>query len=330
MNKKRYREICEAFNGKRVTVIGDLMMDEYLWGQATRISPESPVMVVEVKSESQVPGGAANVVNNILALGGRVSVIGVVGEDTAGEQLISSLSSRKADIHGVLRDSSRPTTRKTRILAHHQQVLRVDREERGNLSPEMEEILIGRVRQLLPHSDAVILSDYAKGVLTRTVIRACIETAKELNLQIIANPKPQSARFMHGMTVISLNQSEAEMTAALNGIRENPLLFEGERLDEAGRILVKELGVENLLVTRGGKGLSLWTEAGSVTHVPAHEVEVYDVAGAGDTVISMLTLALTGGAVMREALHLANHAAACVIRKVGVATVTPEELYADG
>jgi D-beta-D-heptose 7-phosphate kinase/D-beta-D-heptose 1-phosphate adenosyltransferase len=235
------------------------MMDEYLWGQATRISPESPVMVVEVKSESQVPGGAANVVNNILALGGRVSVIGVVGEDTAGEQLISSLSSRKADIHGVLRDSSRPTTRKTRILAHHQQVLRVDREERGNLSPEMEEILIGRVRQLLPHSDAVILSDYAKGVLTRTVIRACIETAKELNLQIIANPKPQSARFMHGMTVISLNQSEAEMTAALNGIRENPLLFEGERLDEAGRILVKELGVENLLVTRGGKGLSLWT-----------------------------------------------------------------------
>lgn len=330
MNKKRYREVCEAFSGKRVTVIGDLMMDEYLWGQATRISPESPVMVVEVKSESQVPGGAANVVNNILALGGRVSVIGVVGEDVAGEQLISSLSSRKADIHGVLRDDTRPTTRKTRIVAHNQQVLRVDREERVDLSPKMEGMLIGRMTQLLQHSDAVILSDYAKGVLTRNVIRTSIETARELNLLITANPKPQSARFMQGISVISLNQSEAEITAALIGVRETPLLFDGDRLDESGRILVGELGIENLLVTRGGKGLSLWTEAGSVTHVPAHEVEVYDVAGAGDTVISMLTLALVGGATMREALHLANHAAACVIRKVGVATVTPEELYADG
>jgi len=323
MNRERYQQIVDGFAGRSIVVLGDLMMDEYLWGRATRISPESPVMVVEVDRDSRVPGGAANVVNNILALGGRVQVIGVVGDDTAGEQLVRDLRESGADVCGIVRDSSRPTTQKTRVVAHSQQVLRVDREQTGKVGPEVAEQLLDRLRESIRSANAVLISDYNKGVLTTDVAREAVRLANEANCIVTANPKPANARSLWGCNVVSLNQSEAETVAGEGA-------FAAETgLDEAGRKLLAEIGSRAVVVTRGAKGLSLWRENGQAHHVEAHPVEVYDVAGAGDTVISTLTLGIAGGAAIEEAAVVANHAAACVVRKLGVATVNREELLAD-
>jgi rfaE bifunctional protein kinase chain/domain len=323
MDRERYRQIVDRFAHRRIVVLGDLMMDEYLWGRATRISPESPVMVVEVDRESSVPGGAANVVNNLLALGAKVAVVGVVGEDAAGERLKAALVEHGADVSGIVADSSRPTTRKTRVVAHSQQVLRVDREQARPLDGAVMERLLALLRDKVQATEAVIVSDYDKGVLTPEVARAAIQSARTAGVLLTANPKPDNARFLAGAHLVSLNQSEAEAVA-------RDRRFRGEEgLEEAGAALVRELNVETLVVTRGAKGLSVWHSGNGVQHIPAHPVEVYDVAGAGDTVISALTLGLTAGAPVEEAAVVANHAAACVVRKVGVATVTTEELLAD-
>jgi D-beta-D-heptose 7-phosphate kinase/D-beta-D-heptose 1-phosphate adenosyltransferase len=323
MNPQRYQEIIEHFARKRLVVLGDLMMDEYLLGRATRISQESPVMVVEVEREWCVPGGAANVVNNLLALGAQVAVIGVVGGDPIGEALRQSLRERGARVEGVITDDARPTTRKTRVLAHSQQVLRVDREQTQALSAAVAAQLLSQLRQELEAAEAVVVSDYNKGVLTPEVAQETVQSARRAGCLLTSNPKPPNARLLVGSRLLSLNQSEAEATS---GDRR----FAGEEgLEAAGAALVRELGVETLVVTRGGKGLSLWHAAGGVHHLPAHLVEVYDGAGAGDTVISALTLGLLAGATPEEAAEIANHAAACVVRKVGVATVTPQELLED-
>lgn len=330
MNRERYQQIVKGFAGRRLVVLGDLMMDEYLWGRATRISPESPVMVVEVERESSVPGGAANVVNNLLALGARVAVIGVVGEDAAGEALKADLAARGADVTGIVVDPSRPTTRKTRVVAHSQQVLRVDREQRHPLTGGVAHRLLGHLGREAVEAEAVVISDYDKGVLTPEVACSAVQAARRVGIVLTANPKPANARSLAGARLISFNQSEAEATVAMLGPGRAASGMEEEALERAGAALRRELDVETLVVTRGAKGLSLWQAGGSVRHVPAHPVEVYDVAGAGDTVISALTLGLTAGASVEEAAVVANHAAACVVRKVGVATVTPDELLADG
>jgi rfaE bifunctional protein kinase chain/domain len=323
MNYERYRQIVHRFADRRVIVLGDLMMDEYLLGSATRISPESPVMVVEVESERCVPGGAANVVNNLLALGANVAVIGVVGEDAAGEALRADLLARGADVAGIISDASRPTTRKTRVVAHSQQVLRVDREQAHPIAPSVANCLLEHLQNEIAEAEIVLISDYNKGVLTPQVARAMVRLAQRTGRLLTANPKPANARSLAGANLIQLNQSEAQMTSSDNR-------FAGEDgLDAAGSALVRDLDVETLVVTRGAKGLSIWHAEGGARHIPAHPVEVYDVAGAGDTVISALTLGLAAGAAVEEAAEVANHAAACVVRKVGVATVTPEELLAD-
>jgi D-beta-D-heptose 7-phosphate kinase/D-beta-D-heptose 1-phosphate adenosyltransferase len=323
MNYDRYRQIVRRFADRRVIVLGDLMMDEYLLGNATRISPESPVMVVDVESERCVPGGAANVVNNLLALGAKVAVIGVVGQDAAGEALRADLSARGADVTGIVADASRPTTRKTRVVAHSQQVLRVDREQTHPIAPSVAECLLEHLRREIAEAEILAVSDYNKGVLTPQVARAAVQVARQAGRLLTSNPKPANARALAGADLIQLNQGEAQATSGDSR-------FAGEEgLDAAGTALVRALGVETLVVTRGAKGLSIWHTEGGARHIPAHPVEVYDVAGAGDTVISALTLGLAAGATVEEAAEVANHAAACVVRKVGVATVTPEELLAD-
>lgn len=329
MDRERYQQIVKGFAGRRLVVLGDLMMDEYLWGRATRISPESPVMVVEVERESSVPGGAANVVNNLLALGAQVAVVGAVGADAVGAALRADLEQRGADVRGIVADPSRPTTRKTRIVAHSQQVLRVDREQRHPLAAEIAQRLLQHLERYAQAAEAVVISDYDKGLLTPEVARAAVQAAHRAGIFLTANPKPPNARSLAGARLISFNQSEAEATASVAGM-QHATSGEEVALERAGTALLRELGVETLVVTRGAKGLSLWQAGGGVRHVPAHPVEVYDVAGAGDTVISALTLSLTAGASVEEAAVIANHAAACVVRKVGVATVTPDELLADG
>ena len=323
MNNRRYEEIVRAFTGRSVLVIGDLMMDEYLWGRATRISPESPVMVVDVDRDSSVPGGAANVVNNVLALGGSVGVLGVVGADAKGEELRRALESRGATIEGIIADSSRPTTRKTRIVAHNQQVMRVDREQTHRISDELSRLLIDRLRAAALKTEAIIISDYNKGVLSELLARAAVQVAREHGITLTANPKPLNAKLLEGADLVSLNQSEAEAVAG-NGVS-----FDSVDLEDAGRRLRETLSVDSLVITQGSRGLSVWTRSGEVRHVAAHPVEVYDVAGAGDTVISAMTLGIAAGASVFEAAEVANHAAACVVRHLGVATVTQDELIAD-
>lgn len=323
MHSDRYAEIVRGFAGRRLVVLGDLMMDEYLWGKATRISPESPVMVVDVERETRVPGGAANVVNNLLALGAEVAVIGLVGDDPTGEALRADLRDRGADVSGILTDPSRRTTRKTRVLARNQQVLRVDREQTHPVSREMGSPLLDRLREQATRSNAILLSDYNKGLVTAEVARAAVEVAQGARVPLTANPKPPSVRALAGADVVQFNLSEAE--AAGN----DPRFRSDETIEAAGADLVRAMQIGTLVVTRGAKGLTLWRSDASVTHIRAHPVEVYDEAGAGDTVISVTTLAMAAGALVEEAAEVANHAAACVVRKVGVATVTPDELLAD-
>jgi rfaE bifunctional protein kinase chain/domain len=323
MLRERYQEIVRGFAGRSIVVLGDLMIDEYLWGNATRISPESPVMVVEVERDSRVPGGAANVVNNLLALGARVSVLGIVGDDEMGLALRTALVDSGADVAGIVTDPNRPTTRKTRVVAHSQQVMRVDREQTHPISDTVADELLDHLNSALRNGEALLVSDYNKGVLTDRLAREAVTMTRHFDVLLTANPKPPNAKFLAGADVITLNQSEAE---ALAGSHK----FSGKiDLDGAGTELAAALDVKALIVTRGSFGLSLWCRSGESHHIPAHPVEVYDVAGAGDTVISALTAGAAAGAAIHEAAEVANHAAACVVRKLGVATVTPEELLAD-
>jgi len=322
MDHLRHADLVRQFASCSVVVLGDLMMDEYLWGRATRISPESPVMVVEVDRETSVPGGAANVVNNLLSLGARVAVAGVVGEDEAGQALVAALRERGAEVSGIVVDSGRPTTRKTRIVAHHQQVMRVDRERAAAIEPALESRVMSSLRRLLDSADALVVSDYSKGVVTPGVARYAVDAGRAAGRIVTANPKPRSADSLRGASLVQLNEAETE--AATGGV---PFASEHD-LEARAMDLARRLQVEALVVTRGARGLSLYGAAGAC-RIPARPVEVYDVAGAGDTVISALTLALACGADIREAGDLANHAAACVVRKLGVATVTPQELLDD-
>ncbi|HSV73008.1 MAG TPA: PfkB family carbohydrate kinase [Chthonomonadales bacterium] len=325
MTPVRLREIVGAFAGARVLCVGDLMMDEYVWGRATRISPESPVMVVEVDRETSVPGGAANVVHNLLALGAAVAVAGVVGDDAAGAALRARLGEEGADVSGVLADPGRPTTRKTRVVAHHQQVLRVDRERAAPLQPEVRRRLEEEIEGLAREADAIVVSDYDKGVVCASTAAVAVEAGRRRGAPVTANAKPRNAQRFAGASLVSLNAAEADAVAGASAFSA------GEGLEEAGRALREILGIDALVVTRGADGIALWEADGVCRRVPAHPVEVYDVAGAGDTVISVLTLGLARSVHLVEAAEVASLAAAAVVRKVGVAVVTARELLgADG
>jgi D-beta-D-heptose 7-phosphate kinase/D-beta-D-heptose 1-phosphate adenosyltransferase len=328
MRKTRYEEIVREFAGKPFIVVGDIMVDRYITGQVNRISPESPTMVVEVETERRVPGGAANVVNNLVALEARVTLVGVIGDDHHGGHLTADLAGRGVDTSGIIIDRSRPTTVKERIIAQNRQLLRVDYEQTRAVDAGVVESLEEAVRRALPAADAVVVSDYCKGVLTPEFAAWLVGFCRSAGKLITVNPKPVSASRIRGADVISVNQVGAE---AMAGIR-----FTDDRiLEKHGARLAREMDARAFVVTRGARGLTFWTrsrdaEAGEMMrHVAAHPVEVNDVAGAGDTAISALTLGLACGADILEAATVANHAAACVVRKVGVATVSPEELLAD-
>jgi D-glycero-beta-D-manno-heptose-7-phosphate kinase len=309
----------DQFESLRLAVLGDLMMDEYLWGDATRVSPESPVLVIDVARESAVPGGAANVAANVTALGGQAAVFGVVGDDDTGRQLLERLDGQGADVAGVVTDPGRTTTRKTRVVAQSQQVLRIDREVRQPLAGEVADDLTGRLRGRLGELDGVIVSDYAKGVVCPQTSSSVVVMAREASVPVFVNAKPSSAGLMSGATVVTLNLAEA--IAASGDDR-----FRSDALDEPGHGLRAKVGCETLVVTRGAKGLALFGAGGETVLVPARTVDVYDVAGAGDTVVSTLAMAMAAGAGLREAAELAVVAAAVVVGKVGVATVTLDEL----
>lgn len=326
MNRSEAEAILEHFAGKRVLVAGDLMVDEYIWGHVGRVSPEAPVLVVDAQRESFVPGGAANVANQLRALEAEVVVAGVVGEDGAADRLRSSLHDLGIDTAALVPTGDRPTTRKTRIVAGvqqgAQQVVRVDREKRAPLPEPVAEALIARTADALAHCDALLFSDYDKGVLSRQTVRALIDAARAHGRAVItANPKPPSVRFYEDADVITLNKFEADQAAGTTRFEDGT----EESFHSAGVRLREKLGARNLLVTRSADGLTVF-RADGYTDVPAHRVEVFDGTGAGDSTIAALTLALASGASVLDAVRIGNAAGGAVVRKVGVVTATREEI----
>ena len=315
----KYKDILDGFSGRRLAVIGDSMLDRFLWGRVDRISPEAPVPVVRLEKETVKLGGAANVAANIRALGAEVTLCGVWGPDDAGQQMKSILGERGIDASGMIETPGRPTTIKTRIIAHNQQVVRTDREDDQAMSNNLLEQMLDRVKAVGP-IDGFILSDYGKGVLTDTALGQCISLAKIAGKPVVVDPKKGDYRQYRGVTSLTPNQKEAEQACAL------PITDETS-LDTAGTRLLDRTEAEAVLITRGEHGMALYEAAGQVYHLPTEATMVYDVTGAGDTVIAVYTTALAGGATFADAAALANHAAGLAVRELGTAAVTAEQLW---
>jgi len=309
----------KKFKGGKVLVIGDLILDQYIWGPVSRISPEAPVPIVNVSSETMHLGGAANVSNNVRSLGGRVELCGVIGTDEAGRQFTEVLRSHGIGSDGVVTDRDRPTTRKTRIVAHNQQLVRFDVERCHAISGVLEARISRYVAACIRSVAAVVVSDYAKGVITARVMADVIGLADRHKIPVIVDPKVRHIDYYKGVTVLTPNHLEAIQAAGLQGEDENTLL-------EAGRQLQQRLGCRAVLITRGERGMSLFEAGGRVTHIPTVARQVYDVTGAGDTVVATLALALAAGAPMRHAAQLSNYAAGIVVGMLGTGTVTPAQL----
>ena len=317
----RLERLLQAFRKVRVLVVGDLMLDEFLWGKVNRISPEAPVPVVWVQTESMMPGGAANVANNLRALGAQVELAGMIGADRWGALLLEELQARQIGTAAVLREPSRPTIVKTRVIAHHQQVVRVDREHRGALDPSTVEQVVALVKRQLHSVDAIIIEDYGKGVICRALLEQVIPMARAGQKIITVDPKEDHFDLYHGVTALTPNRAEAGGAVG----RE---LETDEAVIQAGEELLRRLHSESVLVTLGEDGMCLFEKSGRKTRIPTVAQEVFDVAGAGDTVIATFTLALAGGSSMLQAAQLANVAAGIVVGKLGVASASPEELLA--
>ena len=313
------RRIALTFGDHSILVVGDVMLDRYLWGTVSRISPEAPVPVIELSGESTRLGGAANVATNIVSLGAKARVLGVVGDDESGRQLVSEIEKRGVSRSSILTDPGRPTTVKTRIIAHSQQVVRTDLERRNDVDETLEAKLIGAIRESLPGSDAVVVSDYGKGVLTDRVLKCVIQEAGALRVPICVDPKETRLLSYVGVTVITPNQHEA-------GFAYGRRIVDEETLAEVGWGLSKKLNCDGVLITRGERGMSLFEKSGEYTHFPTVARDVFDVTGAGDTVVSAFALALAAGASLKQAALISNHAAGIVIRELGTATATVEEL----
>ncbi|MEW6616232.1 MAG: D-glycero-beta-D-manno-heptose-7-phosphate kinase [Thermodesulfobacteriota bacterium] len=319
LSTKRGLEIISKFEKSKILVIGDIMVDQFVWGKVSRISPEAPVPVVNVTSESLLLGGAANVVNNIYSLEGKVLVCGVVGNDEMGNKLIGDLRDMGVDTDGIIVEDGRPTTVKTRIIAHGQQVVRYDREDISEITLESMQKVISYLKKNLNGLNAVIISDYGKGVISGQLIREILRLVRNNEKIISVDPKVNKFSFYKDVTVITPNNNEASDAAGIEIKDEETLLRVGE-------ILLNKLACKLLLITRGEEGMTLFEDSGDVTHIPTLAKEVYDVTGAGDTVISALTLALTVGASLKEAAVIANYAAGIVVGEIGTAAVSRGEL----
>src|SRR6266404_3559627 len=317
---KRAGEIVRQFRDRNIVVLGDVMLDEFIWGDVSRISPEAPVPVVEIKRESTHLGGAANVLANLVALGARACVIGVVGNDAAADKLRASLPSDGGAQTGdlLIADNSRPTTIKTRIIAHNQMVVRADRERRAPVDGETEEQIITAVRAELENAGALVISDYDKGVVTPRIL-AEILPAAYARMPVLVDPKMRNFDSYRPATLVTPNHHEA---LRLTNLEEDS----DDTLTEAARKIRGRLDCDAVLVTRGDRGMMLLEEDLDPVFVATSAREVYDVTGAGDTVIATLAAALAAGASMTEAAMLANHAAGIVVGKLGTATATAEEV----
>jgi len=307
------------FSRCRVLILGDVMLDEYMWGTVSRISPEAPVPVVAVRSESVKVGGAGNVATNVAALGGQATLIGLVGNDAAAERLSHELELAGVKSDGLIEDRSRPTTIKSRVVAGSQHVVRFDRENDAPASRAIRARVIAAIQERLPEADVLLISDYAKGLVSPGLVREVLALAARHRRMVAVDPKVQHLSLFKNVTVVTPNHHEAAVAARL------PVRSEADLL-RVGRALLRRLNVRAVLITRGEQGMSLFEAGKPVVHIPTVAQEVYDVTGAGDTVIGALSLALAAGADMHEAAVIANFAAGVVVGKRGTATVTRAEL----
>ncbi|NOZ24548.1 MAG: D-glycero-beta-D-manno-heptose-7-phosphate kinase [Nitrospirae bacterium] len=314
----RYNGIFKNFGKKNILVVGDIILDHYIWGLVERISPEAPVPVIDVKDENYTLGGAANVAANIVALGGNATVVGVRGDDVSGEVLQALLKERGIDTAGLFR-GKRPTTIKTRVIAHSQQVVRFDREERKSI----DERLFRKIKDFLSSDpdrwDALIVSDYKKGVVSDRLMRFIAKGYKKRGTFVSVDPKVGHFDFYKGVSLVTPNTKEATEGTGIE-------IKDERSLTRAGKALLRKLRCDAVLITRGEHGMTLFERGSAVSHIPTAAKGAYDVTGAGDTVIATLTLAHVSGADLRSAAVISNHAAGIVVGQVGTATVTPEQI----
>ncbi len=318
MTIERARELINTFPSVRVFVIGDLIMDHFLWGKVRRISPEAPVPVVEVEREDLMLGGAANVAHNIERLGAAASITGVIGKDEDGKKFLRALKQQSITAEGIVIDGERPTTTKTRIIAQHQQVVRYDREKKDGLKAAVTAEVLRHINKAVTKADVVVVSDYAKGLISERLMKKIVTLCAKKKKPLVVDPKVEHLDYYKGADIITPNNLEASRGAGLE-------IKDARTLKLVGRKLKKNLASRAILITRGEQGMSLFEE-GCETHIPTVAKEVFDVSGAGDTVVGVLAITLAAGANFKEAAVLANFAAGVVVGKLGTATLSAEEL----
>ncbi len=323
LERSRMKALLEGIRGQRVVVLGDLMLDEYLFGEVHRISPEAPVPVVRVVRERAVLGGAANVAANLKAIGADPVLVGTFQNDAAGRRLLDLLHQMDISVEGLVLDLSRPTIIKTRVIGQHQQMIRLDREEPGPLEPEAIEGLLASLDRAVEGAGAIVVSDYAKGVVGAEVLEEVRIRAHAAGVPWIVDPKPAHRSFYRGATLMTPNTRElADLTGHPVGTDDD--------VAKAGSLLMEDLALEGLLVTRSERGMALFEPESEPCFIPTEAREVFDVSGAGDTVVAVVAAARASGASWRDAALLANAAAGLVVAKMGTATVTPAELLGRG
>ncbi len=326
MQVQRVQQLIQLFREKKLLVIGDLMLDEYVWGRVSRISPEAPVPVVEVLRESYYPGGAANVARNVREFADKVEIIGSVGSDPSGTRLQKLLADSGIALVGLPARPSFHTIVKTRIIARQQQVVRVDRELPTAIGPELQEECLDYLRKNIPSVDGIILEDYGKGFLQQTMVDGIAEIARANGKIITADPNQRNPIRWRSMTSVKPNRQEAFAAAnelwsepASHPLKDRPLLKVGEKL-------LQDWQPENLVITLGDLGMILFSQHDEPHHVPPRAREVFDLSGAGDTAVALFTLALVSGASPVEAVEISNRASSIVVGKLGTATASPSEL----
>ncbi len=319
MNKNRLKKILDNFSGKRVLVLGDIILDEYIFGKVSRLSPEAPVPIVEVESRESIPGGAAYVSSHIANLGGKALLSGVIGRDEHGKILKRNLAGKGVELAGVVEAKDRQTILKTRIIAQRQQMVRIDSEKKAAVDAETARAIISFVESVIDSVDSLIISDYGKGVVIPSIFKQVIGMAGKRKIPVAVDPKPTHCLMYKGVTVITPNTKEASESVHIEIKDEESLL-------KAGKELLGRVGCESVLITRGEHGMSLFRRGKVPLHIPTFAQEVFDVTGAGDTVISVLALSLAAGANLAEASYLANVAAGVVVGKLGAASVSLDEI----
>ena len=328
LSAARVRGLLRAAKRRRLLVVGDVMLDQFIWGGVSRISPEAPVPVVEFHRESFMAGGAANVARNLTSLGAVAQLFGVIGEDPAAEHLTEVLRRDGVDCGGLVSVSDRPTGLKTRVIAQHQHVVRIDRERKGALCERDAERVLKLIRAALPGADAVLVGDYAKGLVNQELLTALKMECRRSGVWLSVDPKPSNRVGLEDLSLVTPNRKEAfelagmeDSVSTANPLADLPLLEVAERL-------LGKLKPALLLITLGGQGMLLCRRGDRPIHIPTVAQEVFDVSGAGDTVIASFTLAVSAGASPYEAAVFSNHAAGVVVGKMGTATVTPAEMLA--